>query len=406
MKVLINDDAFDGQLLRAVGHMYEGGADYGECWSTANRIKPHDVESWYSEWSALATRIESIADACLARNHKVSAYEAYLRASMYHRASGQFLIGDPEDKRTLPASEKCAHCFQEAMKLSRDVKCETVSIPYKGMMLPGYFLTPLRGLRGGNSKRGETLIINGGYDSVKEECYFFSGAAALRRGFQVLLFDGPGQGIPLLAEKLTTIPDWENVITPVVDYLYTRPDVIDSRIAAMGISLGGYQIPRAATKEKRLAAIICDPAQVNIGVRARARLPLPASWKSSFPKETPSLAVMIVSAILGRMASDPSGGWTIRRSLHVHGLKNLTDMFPEMDQYKLDPKEVTCPVFVSWAEKDDIACESRDFYERGGSEVKKFVQYKEKDGSHEHCEAGNRSLFNQDALDWLEELWD
>src|ERR1700724_3647194 len=107
MKVLLNDEAFDGQLLRAVGHMYEGGADYGECWSTANRIKPHDVESWYSEWSALAARIESIADACLVGNHKVSAYEAYLRASMYHRASGQFLIGDPEDKRTFPAYEKC-----------------------------------------------------------------------------------------------------------------------------------------------------------------------------------------------------------------------------------------------------------------------------------------------------------
>ena len=105
-----------------------------------------------------------------------------------------------------------------------------------------------------------------------------------------------------------TIPDWENVITPVVDYLYTRPDVIGSRIAAMGISLGGCQIPRAATTEKRLGAIICDPAQINIGVRAHARLPLPASWKCSFPNETHSLAVMVVSTILARMASDPSSG--------------------------------------------------------------------------------------------------
>ena len=47
--------------------MYEGGADYGECWSTANRIKPHDVESWYHEWSTLAARIESIATTSLAK---------------------------------------------------------------------------------------------------------------------------------------------------------------------------------------------------------------------------------------------------------------------------------------------------------------------------------------------------
>ena len=103
---------------------------------------------------------------------------------MYHRASGQFLIGNTEDKRTLPGYEKCAHCFQEAMKLSMDIKCEIVHIPYKGTTLPGYFLTPLRGSRGEPGKGGDTLIINGGYDSVKE-CYFFSGAAVLRRGFQV-----------------------------------------------------------------------------------------------------------------------------------------------------------------------------------------------------------------------------
>ena len=136
--------------------------------------------------------------------------------------------------------------------------------------------------------------MNGGYDSVKEECYFFSGAVALRRGFQVLLFDGPGQEIPLLEDKLTTLHDWENVITPIIEYLSTRPDVDTSKIAAMGISLGGYQIPRAATREKRLIAIICDPAQIDIGVRARARLLLPASWKSSFPNDTPGLVVAFV----------------------------------------------------------------------------------------------------------------
>lgn len=403
MKFLLNDEVFDGQLLRVAGAMNEGGSDYGECHSTGSRIRAHDTESWYNEWHATATRIETMALAALERNHRQSAHEAFLRASMYHRASGQFFIGSPDDTRSLSAYQNCAICFEEGMKLSPNIKFERIKIPYKnGNHLPGYFLTPSTNAEG---KVGQTLIVNGGYDSTKEECYFFSGAAALRRGYKVLLFDGPGQGLSLLEQKLTTIPDWENVITPVVDYLYTRTDIDKSKIAAMGISLGGYQVPRAVTKEKRISAVIADPGQISIGKKARARLPLPASWKSSFPKDTPWLAVSLVNAVLSRRAADPSYGWTIRRIQHVHGLKNIADMFTELDRFELDPTQITCPIFISWAEKDEIAIESKELYEKVASEKKKFIQYTEVNGSAEHCEAGNRSSFNADAFDWLDELW-
>jgi pimeloyl-ACP methyl ester carboxylesterase len=402
MKVLLNDEVFDGQLLRAIGHMYEHGADYGECYSTATRIRVHDTESWHKEWNATAVRIETIAKTALDNNHRQTAHEAYLRASMYYRASGQFFIGNIDDKRCLFAFQKAESCFVEAMKLSSTAKCEAIKIPYKdGKHIPAYFLTP----HNADQKVGETIIVNGGYDSIKEECYFFSGAAALRRGFRVLLFDGPGQGLTLLEQKLTTIPDWENVIIPIVDYLYTRNDVNKSKIAAIGASLGGYQVPRAVTKEKRIAAIIADPAQISIGRKVRARLPLPATWRASYPGNTPWLVVSILNAVFARKAADPSYGWTIRRIKHVHGLENLNDIFEELDKFQLDPAEVKCPTFVAWAEKDEIAIEAKEFYERCGAEKKKLVRYTEVDGSAEHCEAGNRSSFNGDALDWLEELW-
>ena len=94
MKVLLTDEVFDGQLLRVIGAMNEGGSDYGECHSTGSRIRSHDTESWYHEWHATAVRIETIARTALERNHRQSAHEAFLRASMYHRASGQFFIGN------------------------------------------------------------------------------------------------------------------------------------------------------------------------------------------------------------------------------------------------------------------------------------------------------------------------
>lgn len=403
MKVVLDDEAFDGQILRLVGSMYEGGVDYGEVYSTSRRIKAHDVESWHSEWSATAQRLEQIGSAALDAKHKVTAHEAYLRASQYYRASGQFFIGYPGEKRTLPAYQKCEYCFIQAMKLSPAVKFEYVKIPWKtGAFFPAYFIQPPQIAP---EKKGHTLIINGGYDSVKEECYFFSGAAALRRGYNVLLFDGPGQGLTLLEQNLPTLPEWENVMTPIIDYLYTRKEVDKSKIAVMGISFGGYQVPRAATVEKRINAIITDPGQISIGKKARERLPLPENWRKTFPKDVPWLVSSIIRMILNKKMADPSYGWTFRRNLHVHGVKGIDDMFPEWDRFTLDPKAVTCPIYISFAEGDAIASESKALYEQVSSSEKKFVVYTEASGSHEHCEIGNRAAFNGDALDWLDDIF-
>ena len=82
--------------------------------------------------------------------------------------------------------------------------------------------------------------------------------AALRRGYNVMAFDGPGQGGALHLQKLVMRPDWEAVITPVVDYALTRPEIQPHRIAGFGYSLGGYLLARAAAFEHRLCALILD----------------------------------------------------------------------------------------------------------------------------------------------------
>ena len=58
-------------------------------------------------------------------------------------------------------------------------------------------------------------------------------------------------------------PDWEKVITPIVDFLVARPDVDPQRIALTGWSFAGSLVVRAAAFEKRLGAIVCDPGSVN-----------------------------------------------------------------------------------------------------------------------------------------------
>jgi dipeptidyl aminopeptidase/acylaminoacyl peptidase len=82
----------------------------------------------------------------------------------------------------------------------------------------------------------------------------------------------------LIKQGLVMRPDWENVVKPVVDYALTRPEVDPEKIALMGISLGGYLAPRAASGEHRLAACIADPGQWDMLEAAKARF-------SALPKE-------------------------------------------------------------------------------------------------------------------------
>jgi len=44
-------------------------------------------------------------------------------------------------------------------------------------------------------------------------------------------------------------PDWEAVVTPVLDVALQRPEVDPGRIAIAGRSFGGYLAPRSASVE-------------------------------------------------------------------------------------------------------------------------------------------------------------
>ena len=74
MKIVFNDPTFSFQLLRTIGSSYYGGADIGECLSTAYRIREGEFESWYTEWLKTAERVRKFADDCLSSGHKISAH--------------------------------------------------------------------------------------------------------------------------------------------------------------------------------------------------------------------------------------------------------------------------------------------------------------------------------------------
>lgn len=360
---------------------------------TANRIVSGDTVSWQQEWTATADRIAHLAEKSLAAGHTVSAREAFLRASNYYRAAYLFHFQAPISPDLVRLYDRHTETFQKAGALFSPT-FQRIAIPYEGTSLPGYFLRASEEAR-------PTLIMVSGYDSTAEELYFFGAAAALARGYHCLMFDGPGQGAALIKQGLYLRPDWEVVVSAVVDEALRRPEVDPSKVALMGLSLGGYLAPRAATGETRLAACIADPGQADVSRLLKTRIP-PLLREEI---EAGNLSVLEnLRSSVEHMTKGAVQGWNMRRNLFVHGTPDAGDWMRSLIQYQLKDRLdlITCPILVTGAENDFLLESARELYALLPG-AKTWIEFNAADGTGEHCEQGNRSLFHQKVFDWLDE---
>ena len=242
-RLAMDDELLDAQLLRTVGAAPYGGADVGECLATARTVQGTDLDGWYSAWTELATTTAGLAESARAAGRVETARAAFFRASNYHRNAGVLLMGTPIDPRLRSSNAAQTTAFRQGAALLA-APPEVVAIPFEGTTLPGYHF------RAAGAGPRPTAILLGGYDGTAEELYFFNGVAALARGYDVLAFDGPGQGAALIQQGLVLRADYGPVVGAVVDFLLERPDVDPDRLALIGLSLGGFLAPRAAATSR------------------------------------------------------------------------------------------------------------------------------------------------------------
>src|SRR3989339_1705267 len=174
--IIFKDNQYSFQLLRALGAAPGGASDIGECLKTGYRIKEGDDDSWYDEWTRTAKQVESAANEFASKGHRISASEAYLRASIYYRSAEFFLHKKPSDSRIMKAWGKSRDLFLKAIDKMEKPIIHVVRIPYESTTLPGYF-----GLVDNSGKQRPLLIIQTGFDGTVEELVSQVGFAALKR---------------------------------------------------------------------------------------------------------------------------------------------------------------------------------------------------------------------------------
>ncbi len=394
MKLHFRDPTFSFELLRAASYGPYGGSEIGEVLATARRIREGDFESWYREWSCVAERIEAIANASLKMGHSVSANQAFLRASNYYRTAEFFLA--PDDPRRIETYDKSRTTFWRFLELS-GLCVDRVDIPYEGTTLPGYFY------RVDDSRTPrQTLISLGGFDSTGEELYFFAAAPALRRGYNVLAFDGPGQGEPLRVQHLPARPDYEVPIRAVVDYLMTRAEVDRDRIALMGSSMGGYYAARAVAFDPRVKALIIHGVFYDFWKMQAATKPMLArlgKWKS--PR--------IVEFVLKLAAHfSPELRWAVATGMWVLGARNPSELLREIRRYSLKDTvgQIQQPTLILHGERDHFVPRQQvDMLYAALKAPKTLRVFTVDEGAEEHCQMGNMTLLHQVLFDWLDEMF-
>ncbi len=388
MHVLNDNPMWEAFGLRALARTAYGGADIGECVSTLERIGNGTREDWYREWTRTAERVYSIARICESAGHRVSAREAYFRASTYFHLAYFPLFGAPVDPWLVDASSKETDAFCRGAALG-EFPIEPVEVPYESTSLPGYFVRPKHA-----ASPAPTLLHLNGYDSNIQEMYFAHAPAAVRRGYNCLLLDGPGQGRNLIRDAMVLRPDSEAFVPFAIDYLLARPEVDPQRIVLAGWGFGGYLAPRAAAHEKRIAALIADPGlwdqKVDLGA---FRLP-------------PDLARQAeAESKLDCAEADQLLRWRIfQRGFWVHGVSSLRELVGELEQYEISSvvERISCPTLVTASEGDPLSAQATTLYEALRC-PKKLLRFSAAEGAGGHCEALGRTRYHQRVFDWLDE---
>jgi hypothetical protein len=384
---------FDYEARIVLGAAASGLGDVGLVLATLDTITDGDAQSWFDAWTGRAAELAARGDEALKRSHFQTAGWAHLAAAEYYAKALVFVDGMADQSVLLPTFRAHRDCWEKAVDASQG-RFVRVPVPYQDTTLPGYLLRP-----DASGAARPTLVVTNGSDGSLPGLLGYGALAALDRGWNVFLFDGPGQQSMLFERGVPFRHDWEAVLTPVIDCLLTRSDVDGSALTGYGISQGGYWIARALAFERRLVAAVADPGVADVSAGWTGRLPqsllelLDSGQKDAF------------NAIMAKAqaSADPEVTRTMSFRSRPYGLTDPFDLFTEVQRYQVRDVagQIVTPLLV--LDPDDeqfFPGQARELYDLLPGE-KEIIGFGPADGANFHCQPGGRQLTHTQMLDWL-----
>ena len=347
------------------------------------------------EMRTAAPRIATYADwkrEFLALAECASQQGRVLRAGFYWRSAEFFMRADDPERKI--ARDR----FLEAVRSAYGVRQgERHAVPYadgrlKGF-LPAYRFKPPRA-------KG-TIVFFGGFDSYIEE--LTSAFVYLRdAGYDVIAFEGPGQGGALNESGLPMTADWHKPVGAVLDYFGVE------RVALVGLSLGGCLVLRAAASEPRVERVVAydvltdfldiNLRQTNALLRGLLKVLLRLG------------AATVVNWMVARVARrSPVVQWGLEQGMPVTGTTAAFEYLQRIMQFQ------TADVSASIRQDVLLLAGSEDHYvpmEQWHHQIRMLKNarsitarlFTPSESAENHCQVGNYGLALRTIVNWLDEM--
>jgi pimeloyl-ACP methyl ester carboxylesterase len=327
-------------------------------------------------WREGADKLVRMAENDVAKKRHISAGEKYHRAGLYYLIAERMQEqGSPE---RMDAYKRYLDIFEKSRQYKNDGS-KRVEIPYQDTHLSAIYARG-RGLADGEKEA--IVVMMNGLDSTKELmiCNPLVNNL-LDRGISILAVDQPGTGEAIRFQNMPAVYNSEIWASKIVDWLVEQPNIDHNRIAAFGISLGGYYCPRAVAFEPRFCCAAIWGANHDWRAVQQARLkregenPVPHYWKH-------------VEWVFGAKNSEEF--FEIAENMHLNGI---------LDRIKV-------PFLVTHGEKDrQIPLKyAYETYEQLTNSIdKELLVITDEMGGVEHSSVDNPLNSGAYVADWLAE---
>ena len=245
---------------------------------------------------------------------------------LYELAAFYLGAGDPRKRRFIDAMSSSFDEAHEGLALARH------TVPYRGGELTAmrWEADPVHREQA-PAGTPHTLVMMNGFDGYAEEIIDFASHFPTRP-FDIITFDGPGQGHTALAGTPLE-PEWERPTDAVLDYFGVES------AAALGVSFGGYLVMRAAARCPRITHIIAFDMMYRLLDGLTVPLPRALRPVANAVVANPRPAWLIDAAlsVAPRFSADLS--WKLQQARHLTGLSKPSEVLRAFGDYTMAPLE-------------------------------------------------------------------